>query len=78
MSTEYSLVKREGVELCATEHSSVLDIDVYIYNSGYCIARDLTPEQLADIGLHMIQIAAYQAGSKLADTYAQKVKELPC
>ncbi len=60
MSTEYPVFKRDREEFFLTEHSGLLDISLNEIAEDYACLRDLTPLQVAAIGIELLRIADYQ------------------
>lgn len=63
MSTEYEVFSKEGLELTVYEHSSLVDLCInkpldkdFVEVTLY----DLTPIQLAAIGIELLRVADYQ------------------
>lgn len=78
MSTEYKIADVSAGSLCALEHSSKLDLYLDTTNLVVDIARNLTPLQLAAIGVELIRVAGYQDEEKvdaLLDNPRYRVEE---
>ncbi len=62
MGTTYSLIKKHGLEVDLDEHSCLFDLDINCeVNNTYSqiTVSNLTPEQVIETALKMLQAASY-------------------
>lgn len=59
MSTTYNILEKGKVLLDVEEHSCLLDISMGMFTESWFSIDDLTPQELVNVALKLIQVASY-------------------